>query len=217
MDTIVNVFKHHKRLIWCVAEEYGEALSKAHVSEIAGRIKLRDENNHPVAVHQNNGISFDFNGDPNLDQFAVQYNTNSRAELHNAAVAAWGNSGGLKNINLAEFQPLPTGADLRQKIWAIAMGGAYSMLLYMDIASTPVSDLQSCGRLVGFMEATRFNETAPADALARGSTLYVLADPGDVYLVYGDSGGSLGLNMIAGAYDVKWFDAMDGDWVDSDV
>ncbi len=215
VDTIVNTFKHQKRLIWCVAEEYGEALSKAHVSKIAGRIKLRDDNHHPVAVHQNNGTSFDFNGDPNLDQFAVQYNTDSRTELHNAAVAAWNNTVGLKNINLAEFQPLPTGADLRQKVWAIAMGGAYSMLLYMDIASTSVSDLQTCGHLVGFMEATRFNETAPADALARGNTLYVLADPGEVYLAYGDSGVSLGLNMIAGAYDVKWFDTIDGDLVDS--
>ncbi len=215
VDTIVNAFKHHKRLIWCVAEEYGEALSKAHVSKVAGRIKLRDDNNHPVSVHQNNGTSFDFNSDPNLDQFAVQYNTSSRTELHNAAVAAWNNTGGLKNVNLAEFQPLPTGADLRQKVWAIAMGGAYSMLLYMDIASTSVSDLQTCGRLVGFMEATYFNETAPADALARGNTRYVLADPGDVYLAYGDSGTSLGLSIVAGTYDVKWFDAIDGDWSDS--
>ncbi len=217
IDTIVGAFKHHRHLIWCVAEEYGEALSTAHVSKVAERIKQQDTNHHPVAVHQNSGTSFDFNGNPNLDQFAVQYNTSSKTDLHNAAVAAWNNMGGLKNVNLAEFQPMPTGSDLRQKVWAIAMGGAYSMILFMDIASTPVSDLQICGRLVQFMEGTRFNETAPADSLARGNTDYVLANPGQVYFAYGDSGSSLGVNVQAGSYRVKWFDPADGDWVDQGV
>ena len=214
IDTIVSEFKHHKHLIWCVAEEYSEALSNAHVSKIAQRIKQQDDNNHPVAVHQHSGTSFDFNGNPNLDQFAVQYNTDSTSALHNAAVAAWNNVGGLKNVNLAEFQPQPTGSNLRQKVWAIGMGGAYSMILFMDIAGTPVSDLQICGRLVNFMQAARFNETRPYDSLARGNTDYVLADPGDVYIAYGDAGSSLGINIQAGDYRVRWYDPVDGDWVD---
>ncbi len=214
LDEMVGRYKHHKHLIWCVAEEYAEALSSAHASKIAERIKRQDDNDHPVAIHQNNGTSFAFNGNPNLDQFAVQYNSDSTSALHSAAVAAWSNVGGLKNINLAEFAPLPTGSDLRQKAWAIAMGGAYSMIYGMDIASTPLGDLQICGRLVQFMESTRFSEAAPADNLARGNTDYVLASPANVYLVYGDSGSSLGVNAQAGVYRVKWFDPVDGDWVD---
>jgi hypothetical protein len=120
----------------------------------------------------------------------------------------------MKNVNLAEFQPLSTGAELRQKIWAIGMGGAYSMILFMDIASTPVQDLEICGRLVAFMEATRFNETSPHDALARGYTDYVLANPGTTYIAYGDSGDSLGLAMEAGNYMVRWYDPVSGLWED---
>jgi CubicO group peptidase (beta-lactamase class C family) len=213
IDTVVSRFKHHQHLIWCVAEEYAEALSTAHISKIAERIKLMDDRQHPVAVHQNNGTSFDFNGNANVNQFAVQYNTDSASALHAAAVAAWNNVGGLKNINLAEFDPLSTGSVLRQKVWAIAMGGAYSMILGMDIASTSVSDLEICGRLVQFMEATRFNETVPYDSLARGNTDYVLASPGNVYIAYGDSGGSLGVNVQAGTYSVRWYDPADGEWV----
>jgi hypothetical protein len=99
-----------------------------------------------------------------------------------------------------------TGTALRQKCWAAAMGGAYSMWLWMDIASTPVSDLQICGRVVSFMESTKFYEAWPYDSLARGSTSYVLADPGNVYIVYGTSGTSLGVNILAGKYRVKWYD-----------
>ena len=111
-------------------------------------------------------------------------------------------------------QPMPTGADLRQKVWAIAMGGAYSMILYMGIASTPLGDLRACGRLVGFMEATRFNEAVPADGLARGDTDYVLAEPGRVYIAYGDGGSCLGVSVLAGEYRVRWYDPVDGGWTD---
>jgi hypothetical protein len=49
--------------------------------------------------------------------------------------------------------------------------------------------------------------------LARGNTDYVLASPGNVYIVYGDAGTSLGVNVVAGTYYVEWFDPIDGDWV----
>ena len=218
IDAIVNRFEHHKHLIWIVSEEYQKALTAARVSKIAERIKMADDFDHPVGTHQLPGTSFDFNSDDNMDQFAMQLNDATTSYVHSSCVAAWNNVGGLKNVNLAEiyeFNTIPqTGAALRQKAWAAAMGGAYSMWLWMDIASTPVSDLQICGRLVGFMESTRFYETQPYDSLARGNTDYVLADPGNVYIVYGDSGTSLGVNIIAGNYFVKWFDPVDGDWVD---
>jgi len=218
IDTIVNRFEHHKHLIWIVSEEYQKALTAARVSKIAERIKMADDYDHPVGTHQLPSTSFDFNGDDNMDQFAMQLNDATTSYVHSSCVAAWNNVGGLKNVNLAEiyeFNTIPqTGAALRQKAWAAAMGGAYSMWLWMDIASTPVSDLEICGRVVEFMESTRFYETQPYDSLARGSTDYVLAYPGNVYIVYGDSGTSLGVNVQAGTYNVKWFDTIDGDWSD---
>ncbi|MGQ9651997.1 MAG: DUF6298 domain-containing protein [Phycisphaerae bacterium] len=222
IDAMVGRFKHHSRLIWCVAEEYGEGLSKAHAIKIAERIRQADDRQHPVAIHQNNGTAFDFNGNPAFDQFAVQWNVDTPAELHAGTVAAWKNVGGRVNINMAEFadsrygrRPFGgTGDDLRKKIWAIAMGGGYSMILGMDIESTPVEDLQACGHLVRFMQSTRFNLTSPRDDLAREDTDYVLAAPGQVYIAYSDSGGNLGLIVSAGRYRVRWFNPVSGDWAD---
>ncbi len=214
VDAMVSRFKHHRHLIWCVAEEYAEGLSAAHAAKIAQRIKLKDDRGHPVAIHQNNGTAFDFNGNPAFDQFAVQWNVDTPAELHAGTVAAWNNVGGLVNVNVAEFANAGTGATLRVKLWAIAMGGGYSMVLGMDIESTPVSDLGNCGRLVRFMEATRFNETSPHDELAGCDTDYVLANPGEVYIGYGDGGDAFQLFMVPGNYAVKWYDPTTGLWVD---
>jgi hypothetical protein len=214
INSMVARFKNHKHLIWCVAEEYGEGLSAAHAAKIAQQIKLQDDRQHPVAIHQNNGTSFDFNGNSAFNQFAVQWNVATAAELHAGTVAAWNNVGGMVNVNIAEFANAGTGAVLREKIWAIALGGGYAMILGMDIASTPVSDLQICGRLVGFMEATRFNEASPMDELAGGDTDYAVARPGEVYIAYGDGGYDFGLSMLPGNYAVKWYNPGTGSWVD---
>jgi len=214
INAMVSRFKHHKHLIWCVAEEYAEGLSTAHAAKIAQQIKLQDDRQHPVAIHQNNGTSFNFNGNPNLNEFAVQWNVNTAAELHAGALAAWADTNGLVNINLSEFANAGTGAELRQKLWAIATGGAYSMVLGMDIASTPTADLQACGWLVRFMESTRFNEAVPHDDLARNDTDYVLAGPGEVYIAYGDAGEDFGLSMTPGNYAVRWYNPAAGTWID---
>lgn len=213
IDGMVIRFKHHKHLIWCVAEEYAEALSSAHASRIAQRIKSTDDRQHPVAIHQNHGTSFNFNGESNFDQFAVQWNVATAAELHAGALAAWNNTGGLVNINLSEFADPGTGMELQRKLWAIATGGAYAMVLGMDIESTDLADLQTCGRLVRFMEATRFNETVPRDDLAAAGTGYVLANPGRVYIAYGESASALGVQMLPGNYEASWYDPASGAWI----
>ncbi|MEP0844736.1 MAG: serine hydrolase, partial [Phycisphaerae bacterium] len=74
LDAIVARFRHHRHLIWCVAEEYGEALTRDHAVRIAEHIKLRDDRRHPVGIHQNHGTRFDFKGQPAFDQFTVQWN-----------------------------------------------------------------------------------------------------------------------------------------------
>ncbi|MEE9297266.1 MAG: hypothetical protein V3W34_20185 [Phycisphaerae bacterium] len=217
IDTIVDRFKHHKRLIWCVKEEYAEGMSRARAERIAERIRLADDRQHPVAVHQWHGTSFDFDGSAHFNQFAMQYNVDTAEELHAGAVAAWNNVQGRVNVNLSEFQNAGTGRELRKKIWAIAMAGAYSMIFRMDIATTPLEDLRACGRLVRFMESTRFNEMSPSDELARGDTDYVLAAPGTAYIVYADSGDRLGLMGLEGTYSSKWFDPLCGNWLDGGI
>lgn len=88
------------------------------------------------------------------------------------------------------------------------------MILFMDIASTPVADLRSCGHLVRFMEATRFNEAQPHDELAAGETDYVLASPGRVYIAYSQAGSDLGLALAPGNYAVRWYNPSSGAWID---
>jgi len=65
------------------------------------------------------------------------------------------------------------------------------------------------------MEQTDFHKMKPRDDLAAGSTKWVLANPGNSYIAYTyNYSGPMGVkSMIAGTYDLKWFDTVDGDMV----
>ena len=211
---IVNKFEHHKNLIWVVAEEYGEAYSRTRVANIAQEIRAADDHDHVISVHQNSGVNFDFPSDPNIDQFAIQYNVGSADELHSGMISAWNQSSGRYNLNLAEASSYGTGATARKKNWAIAMGGAYVMQLHMDIESTPVSDLQDCGRLVSFMEGFDLTNLAPHDNLIRSGNAYASADIGNIYLAYLPSGGSVGIDLsgASGTLQYQWYNPRNGQY-----
>jgi hypothetical protein len=212
IHALVNRFEHHRHLIWCVAEEYSEAFSETRVSSIAREIRAADDHGHVVAVHQHSGLTFDFADDPDLDQFAMQYNVSTAAELHAGMVTAWSRAGGRYQLTMSEAAAFGTGDEARRKSWACALGGAYVMILGMDIDSTPLSDLDDCGRLVLFMESTRFDAMAPHDELAFGGTEYVLAAPPGAYIAYAsNASGELGLRDVAeGDYDFRWLDCSTG-------
>ena len=213
IQAIVNRFEHHRHLIWVVAEEYAEVLTPARVSNIAADIRAADDHAHVIAVHKNDGLDFsELANDPAIDQFAIQYNVATAAELHAGMLTAWNGAAGRYHLTMSEAADHGTGVTARHKNWATAMGGASVMVLGWDIASTPVSDLQDAGRLRTFMESTRFNEMAPHDELAFGGTQYVLANPGSAYIAYASNlSGNLGLKgMTAGTYDLTWFDAVNG-------
>ena len=213
IQTLVNRFEHHKNLIWCIAEEYQEGLHVERVKKIAAVIRAADNYDHAIAVHKLNGLDFsEFADEPNIDQFAIQYNVQTAEELHAGMVKAWKDARGRYSLNMSEAAEWGTGAEARQKSWACAMGGAYVMILRMDIATTPVSDLEDCGRLVRFFEATSFNEMAPHDELGFAGTKYVLARPGRSYIAYTPKlMGKIGLkNIRAGQYRFVWYDCATG-------
>lgn len=210
---IVNRFEHHKRWIWVIAEEYQEAFSAKRVSNIAAEIRAADDHDHPIAVHKLNGLNFsEFANDPNIDQFAIQYTNGSADGFHAAMVSAWNDAAGRYNLNMAEGHPDVFGSAARLRSWAVAMGGAYIMHLRWDIASTALSDLQDCGRLVSFMESTDFDAMSPRDDLAFAGTQYVLANPGQSYIAYASNlSGQIGLRgMTAGTYTFRWLDIPSG-------
>jgi len=210
LRALVNRFEHHENLIWCIAEEYQEALS---VKRVKSMIRAADDYDHAIAVHKLNGLSFkEFADDANIDQFAIQYNEQTAEALHDGMVRAWRDAKGRYNLNMSEAKGFGSGKSSRQKCWACAMGGAYVMILEMDIAGTPRSDLEDCGRLVRFFESTNFNEMSPHDELAFAGTKYVLARPGQSYIAYSANlTGKIGLkDMSAGRYDFRWFDCANG-------
>ncbi len=213
LRALVDRFEHHRHLIWVVAEEYQERYSHHRVSRIAAEIRDADDHNHPIAVHKVHGLDFDeFADDPNLDQYAIQFNVPDASELHRGNVTAFRKAAARYNLNLAEANWWGRGREARQKAWAVAMAGAYVMAYQMDIDSTPKSDLEDCGRLVRFMESTDFHRMEPSDELAAGDTLYVLAQPGVSYIAYAARGsGALGLNGLEpGIYRLRWIDAVNG-------
>ncbi len=210
---LVKRFKHHRNLIWCVAEEYQERFSVKRVSNIAAEIRAADEFAHPIAVHKLSGLDFsEFADDPNIDQFAVQYGAKTPEDLHAGLLKAWKKAGGRYNLNMSEVTNHGVGAEARKKNWACAMAGAYVMIIGMDIASTPVGYLNDCGRLVKFFESTNFHEMTPHDELVAGDTEYVLAKPGEAYIAYSSKRtGKIGLKgKFKGAYTLTWMDCATG-------
>jgi len=210
---IVDRFEHHKNLIWCIAEEYQEALSVKRVKNIAAQIRAADDYGHVIAVHKLNGLDFsEFADEPNIDQFAIQYNVPTADALHKGMVSAWKRAQGKYSLNMSEAADFGTGGQAREKSWACAMGGAYVMILRMDIATTKESDLRDCGRLVRFFESTNFNEMSPHDELGYEGTKYVLALPVNSYIAYTPAlRGKIGLrDMTAGTYEFYWLDCVTG-------
>lgn len=212
LRTLVNRFEHHRNLIWCVAEEYQERYSPARVSAIAATIAAADDHRHPIAVHKLNGLDFsEFADDPNIDQFAIQYNVATAPELHHGLLGAWRDARGRYNLNLSEAADFGTGAELRRKLWACAMAGTYVMVLGMDVASTPTADLEACGHLVRFMEQTPLESPAPHDELARDDTEYVLAAEQAWVAWSGQRTGAMGLSELPRmTCTLTWLDCATG-------
>jgi len=212
--TLVERFKQHKHLVWCVAEEYAEELSAERVRRIAKLIRAEDDRGHSIAVHKNDGLDFsEFADDPCIDQFAIQYNVKTAEELHAGVVRARREAKGRYGVNLSEAADWGAGAESRRKCWACAMGGASVMVLGMDIASTPVSGLKDCGTVVRFFRQVQdLPSLEPHDELACAGTQYVLAEPGESYVAYTSKPGiHVGLrDMKAARYSFRWLDCTNG-------
>jgi hypothetical protein len=213
LENLVKRFRHHRNLIYCVAEEYQERFSPARASAVAKVISEADGYGHAIAVHKLDGLDFsEFADDPCIDQFAVQYNVPTAEALHTGLVKAVREARGRYSVSMSECAGMGTGPELRRKVWAAAMAGAHVMVLGMDVANSPPADLYVCGRLARFMEATNAGAMRPADELAAADTEYVLADATRAWLAYtSHPGGRVGLrDLPAGRYAIRWLDCATG-------
>ena len=187
-------------------------------SALAAEIRAADDFGHPVAIHQNSALSFDFAQDPRFDQFAIQWNPPVDAdELHSRLAELFRHSSGRFNLNFAERDGhgLAPPDQVRRLNWAAALGGAYVMVYQWDIASTPEEGLRQCGHMVRFMESTPFSGMRPASDLALEETRFVMAGSGGEYIGYTRPGhGRLGLKeVVGGTYEVRWMDVESGETV----
>ncbi len=224
IQALVKRLEHHKNLIWCVMEEAQEAGPdwKSHISEIAKAIREADDYDHVIASHQLPGNVFYHANDPDIDQFAIQTNLNvvkTTDDFHKWILQAWDNAKGRYSLNMSEDAvqgnisvPEKNRTEIRQRNWAAAMAGAYSMVLGMNISDTPELWLLDCRTLQNFFESTLFNYMHPEDSLAYEGTDYVLDCKPYAYIAYSmDSIRDPGIrNMEKGTYDLEWVDCITG-------
>jgi hypothetical protein len=219
---LVERFQHHRNLIWCVAEEYEEGFTPEQVREVTREIRSADKFGHPIAVHKLTGTDFsEFSDEPTIDQFAMQMGKVGEdpldpQELHRQVVEAWTAAGGKFNLNMSEmaghYQPGER-KNARLRSWAAAMGGAYVMVLGMDIQNTEPEALADLGNLARFFEATEFFGLQPRDDLGLADTEYLLAAPGETYIAYASKQkGQMGVKgLFEGPFRLSWFDCVSGE------
>jgi len=219
-QAIVDRFEHHPNLIWLVVEEYQEGNSIPVVEALADAIRVADDFDHVIGVHQLNSNDFRFPEDPSLDHFAMQSNSiGTPDEIHDFVVGGWNFALGRYNMAMAEAKfhydrNAPDRTYTRQFSWAAAMGGAYVAVLGFE-PGMPDEILADHGRMADFFETVELTELEPRDELARAETDYVLAaDSGRRFVLYArnlTAGERVGLAEVEpGLYHLRWLDVVDG-------
>lgn len=221
---MVERFADLRNLVWCIAEEYSEAISPERVRTLASLIRETDPHDHPIAVHQLAGTRFDFADDPAIDQFAIQLGHPDGdpwppQKVYESVLEAWNHADGRYNLNMAELGNHYDEQDheiTRQRSWAAAMAGAYVMVIGMDIENTDPVALRDCGVLRECFESVPLSRMSPQPSLPAYQTRYVLAEPGETYLLYSpEAGEALGLrDLQQGLYDFQWLDIETGMWLE---
>ncbi|MCX8036713.1 MAG: DUF5060 domain-containing protein [Candidatus Sumerlaeia bacterium] len=235
VDAVVNKFKHHKRLIWCVNESANKSYPGTYVArwkKIAERIRELDTYKHPIAMGMVVPTDPDrvaeasqqaYAGHPCFNQDLVQHVQAQNADaMHKIFLDFWGQAQGRYNLLLAQSWPVTHGADQRQKSWAVAMAGAYFMhamptsnkTQVYDMERTPVEEFQTMGHVARFMESVaELTRMAPRDDLRNGQTQWVLAAPDSgAYVAYSyNATENLGLKGVKeGDYRLRWMDCVSG-------
>jgi len=234
IEGIVKRFKHHKNILWGIEESCNKlpASRTPHFKKIGELIAQTDNYNHPIVqsfVVPNDpegdfpadGVTSDeYIGDahirvvtwlhvvPHGDDFEEQHQEYLRFYKRDAS-----NFVVMKNET---YHHPRRGHKSRKYMWSCAMTGMHCLEAYHHAGdASHENTLRDDGRINSFMEQTDFHRMKPRDDLAAGSTKWVLANPGNSYIAYTyNYTGPMGVKrMTAGAYDLKWFDTVDGDMV----
>jgi hypothetical protein len=236
-EGIVKRFKHHKNIIWGIEESVNK-LPRArtpHFMKLSELIAQVDNHHHPI-VHsfvtpetseqdlgQDKVMSDEYIGDPYI-QIVTWLHVLPHGDDYEAQHRAYLKYSRIDSdrfiVMKNETERFPrTEPQSRIYMWSCAMTGMHALEAGHDVLRR-YKLLDADGLIAKFMEQTEFHNMKPHDELADGSTKWVLANPGDCYIAYTyDYSDSMGVkSMVAGTYDLMWFDTLDGDVVkQSDV
>ena len=221
---LVNLLGHIPRLIWCIGEEYSEAMNRARASEIAKRLNAYDVGRHKIAIHQHSGTSFDFGDDKYIKEFCVQLIDADKNTLHTAMVNAVHEARGRYSIMLGEstepgssFEAYGMGGTMMRKNWACAMAGVdvmvYTRGRWGEDAGMENLDFKYLRNQHTFLNMIPdYRQMVNMDYLKTGCTDYVMKNPtADSWLLLTSKTGALGAEgFSAGIYTISWFDCQTG-------
>jgi len=210
------------RLVWVIAEEYQEKLSRRRASAIAERLHHYDRGRHTIGIHQHSGLQFHFGGDPHIKLFMVQWIGPDRHAIYHGMSNALSEARGRYQIILSEsthsnMDWYGNGDEMRRKNWACLMSGVTGVMVYTR-GDTRLHNLTDRDfKWLGYQNTwtrsiPRIYEMAPMPWTARHATDYVLKDPDeDRWMLYTVRPGALGAGPFSPAdYEISWFDPVSG-------
>ncbi len=207
---LIARFGHMPTLLFNIGEEHNENYSLSEALNHAQDIKDLDPYDHPVGIHNINGVNDTYIDSSQVDFTAIQ-TKGSDPLTHNSITVNWINASKLRNkrvlmVGYDEPRPLMD----RRGWWSTYLGGGVWEVHVDKPYDRPVSAWETAWNEIGgartFMESIPFWEMEPNNSLVVSGTGFALAKPGEVYALYLPSGGTVTLDLTAGAtYDYSWW------------
>lgn len=228
---IVKRFMHHKNILWGL-EESSNKLPRSrvvHFQKMAELIRQVDHYRHPIVqslvtpetaekdIHPDLVSSADYRSDPHIDIVTwlhiPPWGNDFEAQYRAYMDYAWRDRDRFIAMrNETEYHQIDR-TIARIHNWACALAGMHALEAQLNAARADRRDrILDAGHVVTFMEQTDWFRMRPANQLAAGETKWVLADPGQSYILYSyDCRQRLGLNALPkGRYEILWFDPISG-------
>lgn len=214
ISELVHRFKHHRHLIWVVAEQSEEAFSTSRSEALARVIARTDGNGHLIGNHHHSGIDFrSYSADGPFRHFSMQLNI-AQDQVYQETITALNQAQGYQLIYAENTETTQSIEGWRRFAWSVSMAGAMPMMLGMDVASTPITALQQCRFLSEFFEDTDYYRMHPAREMGSGSIEAVLHNPFQSFIAWSDGENHREKAIIhrlkAGDYDLIWLDCQSG-------
>ncbi len=232
---IVNKFKHHKNIIWGIEESLNKPPRErvTHFKKIADIIAETDNHNHPIHLSfvipndpegddpENPATPDDFKDHPNARLVSWlhihKHDENIEAQYEEYLKYYLRDFRNFIVMTNETFRHPNRGSDFSRKyVWACAMTGMHKLIpSHRPNITRDLIHLQEDGYVASFMEKTDFHTMWHRNDLAAGSAKWVLANPGNSYILYTyDYQDNMGLiGMFQGWYDLLWLDTETGETV----